>query len=79
MLDFLGTQNAVEMVELFCRNSDKEFHSKRVQEEVGLSKVTAIKWLKRLVEEGILSEKSRGRKKIYKLRLGNPVASSSES
>lgn len=74
MLNFLGSRAPVDMLKLFCKNPDEEFYSKEVGEELGISKATTIKWLKRLSERGILSESSRGRKKFYKLRWGNPLA-----
>ncbi len=74
MLDFLGSQAPVDMLELFCKNPDKEFYSKEVGKKIGLSKATNIKWLKKLAEKNILTESSKGRKKYYKLRWGNPLA-----
>lgn len=74
MLEFLGSQTSINMIEFFCKNPEGEFYSKKVGEELDLSKATTIKWLKKLVEKGVLSEKSQGRKKLYKLRLGNPIA-----
>lgn len=74
MLDFLGSEAPVNMLELFCKNPNKEFYSKEIGKKIGLSKATNIKWLKKLKETGILSETSKGRKKYYKLRLGNPLA-----
>lgn len=73
MLDFLGSQAPLKMLELFCKNPQKEFYSKEIGKELGLSKATNIKWLKKLTEKGILSEKSSGRKKFYKLQLGNAI------
>ncbi len=74
MLDFLGSQAPVSMLELFCKNPNREFYSKEIGKKLGLSKATNIKWLKKLKENGILTETSKGRKKYYKLRLGNPLA-----
>lgn len=74
MLEFLGSQAPVDMLELFCKNPNKEFYSKEVGEKLGLSKATNIKWLKKLTEKNILVESSKGRKKFYKLRWGNPLA-----
>lgn len=62
------------MLELFCKNPNKEFYSKEVGDKLGLSKATNIKWLKKLTEKNILLENSKGRKKFYKLRWGNPLA-----
>ncbi len=73
MLDFLGSQASVDMLELFCKNPDKEFYSKEIGNKLNLSKATTIKWLKNLTNNGILSEKTDGRKKFYKIRLGNPL------
>lgn len=73
MLEFFGSQASVDMIKLFCKNPDKEFYSKEIGSKLGLSKATTIKWLKNLTEKGILSEKTEGRKKFYKLRLGNPL------
>ncbi len=74
MLDFLGSQAPINMLELFCKNPNREFYSKEIGKKLGLSKATNIKWLKKLKENGILSETSKGRKKFYKLKLGNPLA-----
>lgn len=74
MLDFLGSQKPVNILELFCKNPNKEFFSKEVGEKLDLSKATNIKWLKILTEEGFLTESSRGRKKFYKFKWGNPMA-----
>lgn len=74
VLEVLGSQKSVKILELFSKNPDKEFYSKEVGEEVGTSKATTIKWLKCLTEWGVLVEKSRGRKKYYKLRWGHPLA-----
>lgn len=74
MLEFLGSQAPVDILELFCKNPTEEFYSKEIGERLGLSKATTIKWLKLLVNKGILSESSRGRKRFYKLRWGNPLA-----
>lgn len=74
MLEFLKSKAPVDMLELFCKSPDKEFFSKEVGENLGLSKATTIKWLKSLSENGILSETSRGRKKFYKFNWGNPLA-----
>lgn len=74
VIDILGAKAPAEMIELFCKNPDKEYYSKEVGEKIDLSKATTIKWLKRLTERGILSEKTDGRKKVYKLRWNNPLA-----
>ncbi|KXA99618.1 hypothetical protein AKJ42_02875 [candidate division MSBL1 archaeon SCGC-AAA261C02] len=74
MLEFLGSRAPLSILEFFCKNPQKEFYSKEIGEELDLSKATTIKWLKRLVEKGILTETSRGRKKIYRLRWANPFA-----
>lgn len=74
MLDFLGSEAPVNMLELFCQNPNKEFYSKEIGKKLGLSKATNIKWLKKLKENGIITETSKGRKKYYKLRLGNPLS-----
>lgn len=74
VLEFLGTQAPVKMVELFSKNPDKEFYSKEIQEQLDLSKATNIKWLKELKEHGIIKGKSSGRKKYYKLNLASPLA-----
>lgn len=74
MLKFLGSKAPVDMLELFCKNPDKEFYSKEVGEKLGLSKATTIKWLKNLTKDGVLNESSRGRKKYYDLNWGNPIA-----
>lgn len=73
MLDFLGSRASVDMLELFCSNPEEEFYSKEIGERLGLSKATTIKWLKKLTKRGILLERSQGRKKFYKIRLGNPL------
>lgn len=72
MLDILGTRAPMRILELFCRNPEEEFFTKEVGQKLKLSKATTIKWLKRLAEEGLLSETPRGRKVIYKLQWGNP-------
>ncbi len=74
MLDFLGSQAPVKMIELFCKNPEKEFYSKEIQERLDLSKATNIKWLKNLKRNEIITEKSEGRKKYYKLKWGSPIA-----
>lgn len=74
MLEFLKSKAPVDMLELFCKNPNKEFFSKEVGEKLDLSKATTIKWLRSLSENGILSETSQGRKKFYKFNWGNPLA-----
>ncbi|MFP4005303.1 MAG: nucleotidyltransferase domain-containing protein [Candidatus Hadarchaeia archaeon] len=74
MMDFLGSEASVRIVELFCQNPNEEFYSKKVGDKLGISKATNIKWLKRLTDAGILTAQSRGRKKFYKLKLNNPLA-----
>lgn len=74
MLEFLGSQAPVNILELFCKNPDKEFYSKEVGKKLDISKATTIKWLKKLTEKGFLSKNSRGRKKFYKFKWGNPLA-----
>lgn len=73
MLEIFGASTPMKVIELFCKNPRKEFYSKEVGEELELSKATTIKWLKHLTKEDILIESSRGRKKIYRLRWGNPI------
>ncbi len=74
MLDFLGSQASVKILELFCRNPNKEFYSKEIMDELNLSKATNLKWLKKLEEKEILAKSSKGRRTYYKLKLGNPIA-----
>lgn len=74
MLDFLGSQASVKILELFCKNPEQEFYSKEVQKKLDLSKATTIKWLKRLSKRGLLNESSSGRRKYYNLCWGNPLA-----
>ncbi len=74
MLDFLGSQASVKMLELFCKNPDEGFYSKEIGKKLELSKATNIKWLKKLEEQDIITETSEGRKKYYKLKLSNPLA-----
>lgn len=70
MLDILGSRAPVRILRLFCENPEKEFYTKEIGQELKLSKATAIKWLKRLKDEGFLSETPRGRKTFYRLRWG---------
>lgn len=72
MLEFLGSKAPLSIIEFFCKNPENELYSREIGEKLGISKATTIKWLKKLVKKGILIEKSRGRKKIYRLRLSNP-------
>ena len=74
MLEFLGSKAPLEMIELFCKNPNTEFYSKEIQEELDLSKATNIKWLKNLKKNEIITEKSSGRKKYYKLKWGSPIS-----
>lgn len=74
MLDILGSRAPMRILELFCRNPEEEYYTKEVGQKLKLSKATTIKWLKRLTEEGLLSETPRGRKMIYKLQWGHPFA-----
>lgn len=74
MLEFLGSQAPVKMLELFSKNPDKEFYSKEIQDRLDLSKATNIKWLKKLKQKEIIKEKSSGRKKYYKLKWASPIA-----
>ncbi|MBS3815374.1 MAG: hypothetical protein KGY45_02275 [Hadesarchaea archaeon] len=74
MLDFLGSKAPVRILEFFCMNPGEEFFSKEVGEELDLSKATTIKWLNKLTEKEILAKTPRGRKKIYRLNWGNPLA-----
>ena len=74
MLDILGARAPMLILELFCRNSEKEFYTKEIGRKLKLSKATTIKWLKRLREEGLLGETPRGRKTFYRLHLGHPLA-----
>ncbi len=74
LLEFLGSQAPVKMLELFSKNPDKEFYSKEIQDQLELSKATNIKWLKKLKQKEIIKEKSSGRKKYYKLKWASPIA-----
>lgn len=74
MLDILGVRAPMRILELFCRNPEKEFYTKEIGQKLNLSKATTIKWLKRLAEERLLSETPRGRKTFYKLYWGHPFA-----
>lgn len=74
MMDILGSEAPVRMLKLFCRDPKREYYSKKIGEELDISKATTIKWLKRLTEEGILTESSRGRKKFYRLKMNNPIS-----
>lgn len=74
MLEILGSPAPLSILELFYKNPQKEFYTKKISKKLGLSKATTIKWLKKLRDEGILIEFSKGRKKIYRLRWGDPIS-----
>lgn len=74
MLEILGSPAPLSILEFFCKNPQKEFYTKEIGKTLGLSKATTIKWLKRLSDEDILIEFSKGRKKIYRLRWGDPIS-----
>lgn len=74
MLEILGSRAPLRILGLFYRNPREEFYTKEITKTLGLSKATTIKWLKRLRDEGILIESSKGRKKIYRLKWGDPIS-----
>lgn len=74
LLDLLGSEAPVRMLKMFCQNPDQEYYSKKIGEKLEISKATTIKWLKRLTEAGVLSTRTRGRKRFYKLRVNNPLS-----
>lgn len=64
----------MRILEFFCNDPEAEFFSREIGYKLELSKATTIKWLKRLTEEGILTETAVGRRKFYKLQWGHPIA-----
>ncbi len=74
MLDILGNQAPMQIIELFCNDPEAVFFSREIGVKLELSKATTIKWLKRLTEEGILTESAVGRRKFYRLQWGHPIA-----
>jgi predicted nucleotidyltransferase len=72
-LEILGSEGALRILEIFLKEPGSEFSQADVCRKSGISRMTAMKWLRILREEGMLSQLSRGRAAYYKLNTGNPV------
>ena len=72
-LGILGSEGVFRVLEIFLGEPGSEFSQADICRKNGMSRMTAMKWLRILREDGMLSQLSRGRATYYKLNAENPV------
>ena len=72
-LEILGSEGALKVLAIFLEEPSSEFSQADICRKNGMSRMTAMKWLRILMKEGMLSQMSRGRAAYYRLNAENPV------
>jgi len=71
--ELFGKKVVVAILNFFLENPSKEFYETEVRENLKLARASVNKWLKYLVKKNILIVFQKGRMKVYRLDLDNPI------
>lgn len=71
--DLFSSRYGIQLFRMFIDRPDIEQYQSEIIKKSGLATNTVIKWLKNLVEYGLLIETWKGGLKLYSLNRGSPV------
>ena len=72
LFELISSAKLVQIWQFFLEKPNKEFSQTEMLRQTGIAKATAVKWLRLLVQEGLLEMQPRGPAKYYKAS-SNPV------
>ncbi|MBI2574298.1 nucleotidyltransferase domain-containing protein [Candidatus Woesearchaeota archaeon] len=73
LIELLAGRNLAKLLVFFLQNPSAELSQVQVSRKVGLAKATLVKWLRRLVNAGVLSMRVIGATNLYSLRRESSV------
>ncbi len=73
LIELLAGRNLAKLLVFFLQNPSAEISQVQVSRKVGLAKATLVKWLRRLVNTGVLSMRNLGATNLYSLRMESSV------
>jgi len=73
VIDILKSRKAVEIIEFFIENQDKETYQSEISRKLRISRNTALKWLGLLTKNNFLNERISGKMKFFWLNKDNVV------
>ena len=74
LLEYFGEHPMLRILNFLIENKIFDYSKKQMTEEVGLSKVTFLKYFKKLEELGLVSiTRKFGKTKLYTLNESNPL------
>ena len=74
LLEYFGEHPMLKILDFLIENKIFDYSKKQIAEETGLSKVTFLKYFKKLEELGLVSITRRfGKTKLYTLNESNPL------
>lgn len=75
LTELFGECKKTQILEILLENKDEELSAPEIEEMSDFSKGTVYKYLKKLLDEGIIEEARKvGKTQFYKLNLDNHVA-----
>ncbi len=72
-IDLFSSRHGIQLFRMFIDRPDAELYQNEIIRQSELAANTVIKWLKKLVEYGILNEAWKGGMKLYSLNRDSPV------
>ena len=73
IFELLGRKAPKKLIEFFLDNPTGKFYEREIQKKTKLSKMSVNKWLKKLVEVGLIIRIRQGRLNIHQLNQINPI------
>lgn len=74
LLEYFGEHPMLRILDFLIENKIFDYSKKQIMEEVGISKVTFLKYFKKIEELGLVSVTRKfGKTKLYTLNESNPL------
>lgn len=73
IIDILKSKKALEIIEFFIENQDKEIYQSEISRKLKMSRNTISKWLDALNKNNFLNERTSGKMKYLGLNADNAV------
>lgn len=73
LIDIIKSRKAMDLLDFLIENQDQEFYQSELVKKVKISKNTLSKWVTNLLKNNIVSVRSMGKTKCYKLRKTHPI------
>jgi len=71
LFELLTKRTAMKILEFFIDNPSKEFYDSEIRENIKIAKASSTKWLRKMVDYGYLSRRTKGRIIFYQLNTDN--------